>query len=159
MQSSIADCDFLRPVTLGWLLLLSVGLLIGVTQTTRAQTPAAGRPPLGQPAGAGPFQTNCASCHTAQGVDLGGRVAPSVASLKATSPEKIHEAMSSGGKMQAQAAPLTHRDKQNIVEFLTGRSISDADGSRALVMTKPCSSNPCPTAWMPFLPGTDGDLT
>ena len=42
-------------------------------------------------------------------------------------PEKIYEAMSSGGKMQAQATALTDRDKRNVAEFLTGRSIADAE--------------------------------
>jgi mono/diheme cytochrome c family protein len=76
---------------------------VAVARPSLAQTPPPGRSAFGQPAGAGVFQRNCASCHTAQGVDLGGRVAPPVASLKAMAPEKIYAAMVNGGKMQAQA--------------------------------------------------------
>ena len=57
---------------------------------------------------------------------MNGHVAPTLASLKAMAPEKIYEAISSGGKMQTQASALTDRDKRNVAEFLTGRNLADA---------------------------------
>jgi polyvinyl alcohol dehydrogenase (cytochrome) len=117
--------------------LLLAGSIVLLAREAGAQTP----PGFGAPPGAGLFQKHCGSCHTAQGVDLGGRVAPSLSSLKAMAPQKIYEAMSGGGKMQAQASALTDRDKRNVAQFLTGRSAADAE-SGAPKMTHPCSANP-----------------
>jgi polyvinyl alcohol dehydrogenase (cytochrome) len=133
MKLTSPGCGFSNLLIFGWAVLFTVS----------AQTSAPGRPAaFGPPPGAGLFQKNCASCHTAQGVDLGGRVAPALPLLKAMAPEKIYEAMANGGKMQAQASALTDRDKRNVAAFLAGRSVTDADSAKPPKMTNPCSSNP-----------------
>ena len=123
-------------------LFFTAAFSVAIIRPSWAQTPPPGRSAFGQPAGAGVFQRSCATCHTAQGVDLGGRVAPPVASLKAMAPEKIYAAMVNGGKMQAQASSLTDRDKRDLAEFLAGRRMADATSSNTQKMTNACASNP-----------------
>jgi polyvinyl alcohol dehydrogenase (cytochrome) len=84
-------------------------------------------------------------CHTAQGAEIGGRVAPALASLKAMTPEKIYQAMAADGKMQAQATMLTDRDKRSLAEFLAGRRMA-ADSEDTVKMTNPCPAN----GWLPL---------
>jgi polyvinyl alcohol dehydrogenase (cytochrome) len=121
-----------------------LALLAAVTTLAMAQTPtpgglADGRPAFFQPPGAALFQRSCASCHTPQGVEMGGRIAPTLSSLKAMSPEKIHEALSAGGKMETQATSFTDSDKRNIAEFLAGRRIAGTESAQKMANT--CTSN------------------
>ena len=139
-------------------------LCVGAGQPSWAQSnssgrPAGDRPPIGPPPGATLFQTHCAQCHSEQGLELNGRTAPPLASLKAMAPEKIYQAVSAGGKMQAQAAGLTDRDKRDLAAFLTGRGIHEDEPAK---MTNACSSNPAlPTrldaspSWNGWSPSVD----
>lgn len=99
------------------------------------------RPALGRPLGATLFQKDCASCHTADGKEINGHIAPSLPALKAMAPEKIYGAMTNGGKMQAQASALTDRDKRGLAEFLAGRGILETETENAK-MANLCASNP-----------------
>jgi len=86
---------------------------------------------------------------------MNGRVAPPLATLKAMAPEKIYEAMSAGGKMQVQASALTDRDKRDVAEFLTGRSVAGAS-SESVQMTNACPSNPALPARLDASPAWNG---
>src|SRR5262245_3748230 len=74
-----------------------------------AAAPAGARPPgpppgfFGPPPGDRLFAQSCASCHGEQGVEVNGRTAPALATLKSMTAEAIYDAMVSG-KMQVQAA-------------------------------------------------------
>ena len=123
------------------MLMLRLGFICAATLAGCAfgqQAPRGGG--FGPPLAATLFQKNCSMCHTAQGAEIGGRVAPALASLKAMTPEKIYQAMDSGGKMQAQAFMLTERDKRGLAEFLAGRRMA-ADSPDAVKMTNSCPSN------------------
>jgi polyvinyl alcohol dehydrogenase (cytochrome) len=133
-------------------------IAVAIASYAIAQTPPPGI--FGQPAGAPLFRSNCGSCHTAQGLELGGRIAPPLASLKSMSPEKIYEAMNTGGKMQEQASRLTDRDKRNVTEFLAGRRV-DAKGlgdksAGAPQMSNACSTNPPLAARLDASPAWNG---
>ena len=123
---------------------LGVVLLIGALAITNAfaqrggpQPPAGGL--FGPPRGMAVYQNDCASCHTTEGVPIGGRVPPTLAALKATAPERIYEALLSG-KMKDQAAKLNDRQKRDVAEYLAGRPIVESDGIAK--MTNQCASNP-----------------
>jgi len=105
------------------------------------------------PRGMALFQNNCASCHTAEGLTLGDRIAPKLSALKSTAPERIYEALLSG-KMKEQAAKLNDRQKRDIVEFLAGRAIVESDGIRK--MTNACASNPLLAANLASSPSWNG---
>src|SRR5262245_31230718 len=119
------------------------------------QRPAAAPPAgiLGPPRGMAVFQSNCANCHAAQGVELGGRVAPALSALNAMPPERIYEALATG-KMKDQAAALNDRQKRDVAEFLAGRLIVETDGIKK--MTNPCASNPPLTAGIASTPSWNG---
>src|SRR5215470_5535045 len=123
---------------------LAVVLLLGTLAMTNAfaqqggpQPPAGGL--FGPPRGMAVFQNNCASCHTREGVPIGGRVPPTLAALNATAPERIYEALLSG-KMKDRAAKLNDRQKRDVAEYLAGRPIVESDGIAK--MTNQCASNP-----------------
>jgi polyvinyl alcohol dehydrogenase (cytochrome) len=139
-----------------WRSLFGAALLTAVLSHQLAAQQANGRPPLGPAPGSGLFKKSCSTCHTTEGVEMNGRVAPSLSSLKAMAPEKIYEAMSSGGKMQTQASALTDRDKRNVAEFLAGRSIADADSASPQKMSNACSSNPSLAARLDSSPAWNG---
>ncbi len=79
---------------------LAIALLIAATDIT-AQAPPQGRGggrgfSFGPPSGAQLFQTSCANCHGAEGVDLGGRIAPPLSTLNVLPPERIYQALTTG---------------------------------------------------------------
>ncbi|HEY7389622.1 MAG TPA: PQQ-binding-like beta-propeller repeat protein [Bryobacteraceae bacterium] len=137
------------------LFLTAGGSAPGQTPSRGGGQPSAGAVIFGQPAGAPLFRAQCGSCHTQQGLEIGGRAAPSFSSLKAMSPEKIYEALGKGGKMQEQAAALTDRDKRNVIEFLTGHRVGDETASQSK-MTNPCESNPPLSARVDATPAWNG---
>jgi polyvinyl alcohol dehydrogenase (cytochrome) len=149
----MVHCNWLWRSSI-WTLILGVALGT-CAQPSWAQTAVPTRPAIGPRPGSGLFQKNCSTCHTAQGVDLGGRVAPSLPSLKAMAPEKIYEAMSKGGKMEVQAAALTDRDKRDVAEFLADRRIADAS-STPPQMSNRCASNPALPARLDAVPAWNG---
>src|SRR4030095_16003667 len=100
--------------------LLVMAVLFAGQQQTPPPPGAGGL--FGPPRGMALFQNSCASCHTAEGVTIAGRITPTLPALKAISPERIYEALLSG-KMKDQAAKLTDRQKRDVAEFLAGRAI------------------------------------
>ena len=100
-----------------------------------------GRPKFGPPAGMTLFQDNCAACHTQKGMDIGGRVAPSLPTLRSLPPERIFDSMTTG-KMKEQAAGLDRVQQKQIAEFLGGRAIVDAAGTDVKTMSNRCKANP-----------------
>lgn len=116
-----------------------------------------GRAPagFGPPPGSDLFQTNCGRCHTAEGVDLGGRIAPTLAALKAMAPQKVYESMVHGGKMETQATLLTDRDKRNVAMFLTGKTVAESSGAAAKMINQ-CSDNPPLPARLDASPAWNG---
>jgi len=139
-------------VSSGALLLLGVPLaLLGCGVSSDAQTSGAevapggelsgGRPVFGPPPGMQLFQANCAACHTEQGMEIGGRVAPSLATLRSLPPERIFDSMVTG-KMKEQAAALDRSQMKQVAEFMGGRAMVDADGTDVKTMSNRCRSNP-----------------
>lgn len=100
-----------------------------------------GRPKFGPPPGMQLFQENCAACHTQKGMDVGGRVAPSLPTLRSLPPERIFDAMVNG-KMKEQAAGLDRMQKKQVAEFLGGRPMVDAAGTDVKTMSNRCKVNP-----------------
>ena len=96
---------------------------------------------FGPPSGAQMFQANCASCHTAEGLDVGGRVAPSVTALAALPPERIYQAITTG-PMAVHAAALPDKQKRDLTEFVARRPFIDVEGTGIARMTNRCTSNP-----------------
>lgn len=100
-----------------------------------------GRPKFGPPPGMMEFQQVCASCHTKEGMKMGARAVPSIASLGAMPPESILLSMTSG-KMQSQASSLSDAQKKSVAEFLAGRKIIDVEGASVAKMSNKCATNP-----------------
>ncbi len=100
-----------------------------------------GRPKFGPPPGMMEFQQTCTSCHTKEGMKMGARAVPTIASLNAMPPEAILQALTTG-KMQGQGASLTADQKKAVAEFLAGRKIIDKEGASVAKMSNKCAANP-----------------
>ncbi len=105
--------------------------------------PAAQRGPRGggQPGteiGFATFQTQCSICHGNPAVER----APSPEALREMPPEKIYNALLSGGLMQAQGAALTDQQKRGVAEFMSGRPLGSATAGAAAEMPNRCTRNP-----------------
>ena len=83
--------------------------------------------------------------------------APSLATLKNLSPEKIYRTLTTGA-MKTQAASLTDQQKIRVAEFLSGRKLGGAEAGDAQSMSNPCrthaavsdgSSRPSWNGWSP----------
>lgn len=116
-----------------------------------------GRPKFGPPPGMMLFQENCASCHTKEGMMMGGRQVPSIATLNSLPPERIFDALVNG-KMKDQAAHLSRDQDKQIATFLSGRPFMDKAGTDISAMTNQCKENPAFTltgnGWNGWSPGT-----
>jgi len=113
-------------------------IVIGVGMVAAQQPPA---PPAGQVrvtegAGSTIFGNTCESCHGNPKVDS----APSPATLKQMSPEKIYEALTTG-TMAANAKELSDQQKRDIAEWVGGRKLNAASGD-AQTMPNRCADNP-----------------
>jgi polyvinyl alcohol dehydrogenase (cytochrome) len=120
-----------KPGTLSFLLLtglLSAGF-------TFAQEPNAG--PSGTEFGFFTFQTKCMTCHGNPAVDR----APSPAAIRAMTPERIYEALTTG-VMKSQGAQLSDPQKRTLALFMSGRPLGSAQQGDAASMPNKCSSNP-----------------
>lgn len=118
-----------------------------------------GRPVFGPPPGVPLFKMHCASCHTVEGMQMGGRVVPSISALNATPPERIYAALTTGSMVQ-QAAALDDRQKRDVAEYLARRPFVDIEGTSVARMTNRCASNPplpplaSTPSWNGWGPGT-----
>jgi polyvinyl alcohol dehydrogenase (cytochrome) len=124
---------------------LSAFLLIVVVDTA-AQAPPQGRAggrgfSFGPPSGAQLFQTSCARCHGAEGLDVGGRTAAPLSTLNALPPERIYQAVTTGS-MAVHAASMSDKQKRDLTEFVARRPFFDVEGTGTARMTNRCTSNP-----------------
>ncbi|MFO1469110.1 MAG: PQQ-binding-like beta-propeller repeat protein [Steroidobacteraceae bacterium] len=87
------------------------------------------------------FQQKCASCHTEAGVELNGRVIPTLATLHAMQASKLYDVMAQG-KMMPQAAGISDRDMRGIAEMVTGKKMEGSDDTLIAGMKNNCASNP-----------------
>src|SRR5688572_11099926 len=119
-----------------------------------------GKPILPTPQGGPLFEKNCASCHTAEGMNVGGRVVPSVASLRSLTAEQVYAALTVGS-MVAQAAKLSDPQKRDIATFATGKRFSDTSSYAVDKMPNRCAANPplgdrtATPAWNGWSPAPD----
>jgi polyvinyl alcohol dehydrogenase (cytochrome) len=134
---------------------LAFALFVAVTH---AQAPAAGKTPAGAqvPAAQAPpppgggrgftpgtesgfatFQTRCTGCHGNPNVDR----APSPSAIRAMTPERIYESMTTGS-MQMQSKDLSDAQKKALAEFMAGRPLGSARQGDGKNMPNQCTSNP-----------------
>ena len=132
-------------------------LLAATTMLVSAQAPAGGstpapasaqgpqlgggKPILPTPQGGPLFQRNCASCHTEEGLQVGGRVVPAVASLRALTAEQVYSALTVGSMVQ-QAARLSDPQKRDVATFASGKRFSDIASYAVDRMPNRCATNP-----------------
>lgn len=119
------------------------GTAPAATPTEQDVRLSGGRPKIfGPPPGMTLFGERCAGCHTEQGLEINGRIVPTIAAMKATSPERILQSMTAG-KMVTQATGLSDIQKKQIAEFVAGRPVaSGAETIGVAAMTNRCASNP-----------------
>jgi len=84
------------------------------------------------------FQTKCMSCH---GNPAMADRAPSPATLRQMTPEKIYEALTSG-PMKVQGSSLTEDQKRMTAIFMSGRTFGSAEQGDAAKMPNRCEANP-----------------
>ncbi|HKH74154.1 MAG TPA: PQQ-binding-like beta-propeller repeat protein [Vicinamibacterales bacterium] len=96
---------------------------------------------FGPPSGAQLFQTTCANCHGAQGLDVGGRTAPPLSTLNVLPPERIYQAITTGS-MAVHAAAMPDKQKRDLTEFVARRPFLDVEGTGTARMPNRCTTNP-----------------
>jgi len=88
------------------------------------------------------FQQRCASCHTAEGMNIGDRVAPSAGALRTLPTERVYQSIAIG-TMAVQANSIVDRDKRTLAAFVTGKPFNaDPDALGITKMTNACTNNP-----------------
>ncbi|HEU4618798.1 MAG TPA: PQQ-binding-like beta-propeller repeat protein [Gammaproteobacteria bacterium] len=92
----------------------------------------------GTESGFATFQNQCTVCHGNPNVPR----APSPEAIRQMSPEKIYEALSTGGVMAAQGAALSDIQKQRVAEFMSGRPLGSSGSGDASKMPNRCTENP-----------------
>jgi len=123
--------------TLTWMAAVSFGW---VAPALQAQSGAQQTPPpagLGTEAGFAVFQQNCTKCHGNPDAPI---QAPSPATLRLMTPEKIYAALTSG-PMSIQGQSLTDEQKRRVAESLSGRLLGSAASGDAKQMPNRCASN------------------
>jgi polyvinyl alcohol dehydrogenase (cytochrome) len=115
-------------------LLIVIG--VGIVAAQQPPAPPAAQMRVTEGAGSTIFGNTCESCHGNPKVDS----APSPATLKQMSPEKIYEALTTG-TMVANAKDLTDQQKRDIAEWVGGRKLNAASGD-AQTMPNRCADNP-----------------
>jgi polyvinyl alcohol dehydrogenase (cytochrome) len=157
-----------RPHTL-----VLAGVLAAITAlAVAAQGPPQGgaQPPAGELGGGKPifprnqgapnFERHCASCHTAEGMNAGGRVVPSAAALRALTAEQVYAALTVGSMAQ-QAAPLSDPLKRELAAFVSGKRFTDTASYAVERMPNRCAANPAlgelsaSPAWNGWSPGPE----
>lgn len=82
------------------------------------------------------FQQHCSSCHGNPAYER----APSPAALRAMSPERIYDALTTG-VMKPVGDTLTEEDRRRVSESLAGQLLGSAKGADAASMPNRCSKN------------------
>src|SRR5215510_8390303 len=127
-----------------FLLLVALALYVGagLSQPIDAQGRAGGRGfSFGPPSGAQLFDANCAKCHAAEAVDVGGRTAPALPTLNALPPERIYQAITTGS-MAVHATSMPDKQKRDLTEFVARRPFLDIEGTGTAKMSNRCATNP-----------------
>lgn len=125
----------------------AVLLIVVIEGASAAQAPppqgrAGGRGfSFGPPSGAQLFQSTCANCHGAQGLDVGGRTAPPLSTLNVLPPERIYQAITTGS-MAVHAAAMPDKQKRDLTEFVARRPFFDVEGTGTARMSNRCTTNP-----------------
>jgi polyvinyl alcohol dehydrogenase (cytochrome) len=101
-----------------------------------APVPAAAAP--GTESGWALFQKKCTTCHGNPAVER----APSLATIREMSAEKIYAALGPAGIMAAQGATLNDPERRAVAEFMSGRPLGSAHFGAASVMPNQCPANP-----------------
>ncbi len=113
----------------------------GAPQTPPGPQLGGGKPIFPQNQGAPNFERLCSSCHTAEGLNVGGRLVPPVATLKALTPEQVYASVTVG-TMAPMAATLSDPLKRELASFVTGKRFSDTASYAVERMPNRCASNP-----------------
>ena len=93
--------------------------------------------PAGTESGFGLFQQHCMSCHGNPAVSR----APSPATIRAMSPERIYGALTDG-VMRGQGATLSDDQRKMIATFMAGRPLGSLELGGADQMPNRCADNP-----------------
>jgi len=154
-----------KPVR--WLMSLAAMIALPAAAQAPAGAPpdpnAKGGPPLTVRMGLGVqgeflFSQHCAACHVADGTGGGADRAPHIETLRQFPPERIHTALSPGGKMEVQGSPLTDAQRRDVAEWLSARRLGAAAAGDAAAMAGHCTANPplaaAAPAWNGWSPGT-----
>jgi polyvinyl alcohol dehydrogenase (cytochrome) len=125
---------------------VSAALAIDVAAQSESQNPpapTAQASPIasasGTEIGNGIFEQKCVSCH--QHPATGSR-APSFATMKLMTPEKIYEALTIGPMAVVVGNTMTDMEKRRVAEAVTGRLIGSTGAGDAKTMPNHCASNP-----------------
>ncbi|MGZ3274305.1 MAG: outer membrane protein assembly factor BamB family protein [Caulobacteraceae bacterium] len=81
------------------------------------------------------FNRVCSACHKPDGQVGADARAPHQETLRQYPPERIYEALSTG-KMQAQGAGLSDKERQQVAEWLSGRGLGGAKGEAAAMKNR-----------------------
>lgn len=105
--------------------------------------PAAQAAPLASPSGTeignGIFEQKCVSCHEHPAT---GSRAPSFATMKLMTPEKIYAALTTGPMAVVVGNTMTDMEKRRVAEAVSGRLIGSTGAGDAKAMPNHCASNP-----------------
>jgi polyvinyl alcohol dehydrogenase (cytochrome) len=133
---------------------LIAGAALMAATAAWAQTPPAANPPAA-PGASGPtadrnfndirmglgvqgeivFNKVCSACHKPEGQVGADSRAPHQETLRQFPPERIYAALSTG-KMQAQAASLSDKERQQVAEWLSGRGLGGTGGDAASMQNR-----------------------
>jgi polyvinyl alcohol dehydrogenase (cytochrome) len=105
------------------------------------QPPRPGGNPFGPPSGGQMFQQRCATCHTSESHEVGGRQVPTIDALASMTPERIYQALMTGS-MAVHASELPDKQKRDLTEFVARRPFIDVEGTGVAKMANRCTSNP-----------------
>lgn len=113
------------------------------SQNPRPTAPAAQASPIasasGTEIGNGIFEQKCVSCHEHPAT---GSRAPSFATMKLMTPEKIYEALTTGPMAVVVGDTMTDMEKRRVAEAVTGRLIGSTGAGAAKAMPNHCPNNP-----------------
>ena len=95
--------------------------------------------PSGTEIGNGLFEQKCVSCH---GHPATGSRAPTFATMRLMSPEKIYAALTTGPMAVVVGNTLTDMEKRRVAETVSGRLIGSTGAGDAKSMPNHCAANP-----------------
>ena len=114
-----------------------VALMFAGLSAALAQAPAPPQGSAGTESGFAVFQTRCMTCHGNPAVER----APSPASIREMSPERIYEALTTG-VMKGQGSGLSEDQRRMLATFMSGRTLGSEAQGDAKSMPNQCASNP-----------------